>query len=85
MESFRANGCAYLATTCSEEYLKIVRFDSEKAACIKSIHVGSTLKWMKGFEDRLALVLQKGMFEIFTLDANEKDHCILNQKSEDHE
>lgn len=40
---------------------------------------------MKGLEDRIAIVLKKGFFEVFQLSADEKDYCIRNSKSSDHE
>lgn len=62
LESFRANGFSYLVSYCTEFYFKIVRFDNEKANCILSIYTGDTLTFIKGLEDRMAIVLKKGFF-----------------------
>ena len=85
MESFKADGVNYLATLCSEKYLKIVKFEEEKAACILSFFTFDNIKWMRGFEDRLALVMKKGFFEIFSFNGSSKFTCIQNNNSEDHE
>lgn len=67
LDSFRANGYSYLVSYCSEYYIKIVKFDHEKATCIFSIFTSDTITFIKGLEDRMALVLKKGFFEVFQL------------------
>jgi hypothetical protein len=38
--------------------------DNEKASCFLAIHCGTSLKFMRSFEDKLVLVFRKGIFEI---------------------
>lgn len=45
-----------------ERFLKVVKFDEEKGFCLLSLFVGDSVKWLRGFEDKLAIVLRRGFF-----------------------
>jgi WD40 repeat protein len=85
MESFISHDSPYLVSMCEENFLKIVKFDDEKAYCINTIQVGGTLNRIHGFEDRLALVFQKGFFDVFEVDEQDSDYCLRNLEAPDHE
>ena len=65
MQAFNSCGNPYLVTICEERFLKLVKFDEEKANCILSLYMGASFRQMHAFEDRLALVFKKGFFELF--------------------
>lgn len=67
LDSIKVNGFNYLATYCVEKYLKFIKFDQDKAYCILNIFTGDCISFYKSLEDRLAIVLKKGFFEIFQL------------------
>jgi hypothetical protein len=67
LEGFKSNGYQYLVSFCVEKYIRIVRFDNEKATCILSLYTADSISIIKGLQDRLAIVLKKGFFEIFKL------------------
>jgi hypothetical protein len=56
----------YLASYCSENYLKIIKFDHNKAnsQCILTYFAGEELKMFRAFESYLIIVFFKGEFEI---------------------
>lgn len=48
LDSFRANGNSYLVSYCAEYYIKIVKFDHEKANCIYSLFTSDNITFIKG-------------------------------------
>jgi hypothetical protein len=58
MDSFRVNNYSYLISYCMEYSLKIIKFDHEKAMCLHSISAGNSITFIRGLEDRFALVLK---------------------------
>lgn len=50
-----------------------------------SVYFGPSLRQIYGFQDRLALVFQKGFFDIFQIDENDNEYCIRNMDTSDHE
>lgn len=53
-----------IATYCSENYLKLIKFDYEKSSanCLLTYYTGEDIKMIRGFDNFMAVVFYKGEF-----------------------
>ena len=70
---------------CAEDYLRFISLEKDKAICFLTIHCNHTLKFCYSFEDKLALVFKKGIFEISHIDGPDVLKVIQNLDAVDHE
>jgi WD40 repeat protein len=64
---------------------KVVRFDEEKAICLRSISFLNNVQFFKACLDRVFCVHPKGLFEVFKIHAEGELYCSDNNESNDHE
>lgn len=57
----------FLLSLCAEMQFKIVRFDEEKAICLRSISFQQNVQFFKTCLDRVFVVHPKGLFEAFKM------------------
>jgi hypothetical protein len=60
----KQEGVFILASHCAEDYLRFISLEQDKAHCFLTIFCDRSLKFCYSFEDKLALVFRKGIFEI---------------------
>jgi hypothetical protein len=60
----KGNNQDWLISICEEKYLKMINFAGNKANCLYTIFCGEVYTQMYGFEDNLAIVFQKGLFDV---------------------
>ena len=53
-----------IATYCSENYLKLIKFNYEKSSanCLLTYYTGEDIKIIRGFDNFMAVVFYKGEF-----------------------
>jgi hypothetical protein len=67
--------------------MRFVKFEHEKAICFRTIFLGNSLNFIRGFDDRLAVVLFNGLFEVMQFDTIKNDElfAIVNYDTINHE
>jgi WD40 repeat protein len=63
----------------------VVRFDEEKAICLRSISFLSSVQFFKTCLDKIFCVYPKGIFEVFTVHDDGNLYCSDGIESNDHE
>lgn len=53
--------------------MRFVKFEHDKAICFRTISLGDSFNFIRGFENRLAVVLHNGLFEIMKFDLQNND------------
>lgn len=54
----------WLISICEEKYLKVIVFNARRANCLYTLFCGEIYCSMVSFENCLAMILPKGIFEL---------------------
>jgi WD40 repeat protein len=74
-----------LASVCAENYLRLTSLEKSQASCFFAVYFGDNLSFIRSFEDKLAIVFKKGIFEMARAVGPEECQVVQNLDAVDHE